>query len=84
VIRLLRQRGADVSYHDPHVPTLKEDGGDLSSVPLTPATLQDADCVIVVTDHSGVDYRLVARHARSVVDTRHVLARDGGGGEKRA
>jgi len=84
VIRLLRQRGADVSYHDPHVPTLKEDGGELSSVPLTPATLQDADCVIVVTDHSGVDYRLVARHARSVVDTRHVLARDGGGGGKRA
>jgi UDP-N-acetyl-D-glucosamine dehydrogenase len=75
VIRLLRQRGADVRYHDPHVPTLKEDGGELCSVPLTPATLQDADCVIVVTDHSAVDYRLVARHARSVVDTRHVLAR---------
>jgi len=75
VIRLLRQRGADVRYHDPHVPALKDDGAELASVPLTPETLAGADCVIVVTDHSAVDYRLVARHARAVVDTRHVLAR---------
>ncbi|HEV8304970.1 MAG TPA: nucleotide sugar dehydrogenase [Gemmatimonadales bacterium] len=76
VIRLLRQRGADVTYHDPHVPALKDDGGALASVPLTPQTLQGADCVIVVTDHSAIDYRLIARHARAVVDTRHALARD--------
>jgi UDP-N-acetyl-D-glucosamine dehydrogenase len=75
VIRLLRQRGADVRYHDPHVPALKDDGGELASVPLTAETLAGADCVIVVTDHSAVDYELVARHARAVVDTRHVLAR---------
>jgi UDP-N-acetyl-D-glucosamine dehydrogenase len=75
VIRLLRQRGADLRYHDPYVPALKDDGGNLASVPLTPEALQGADCVIVVTDHSAVDYRLVARHARAVVDTRHVLAR---------
>jgi UDP-N-acetyl-D-glucosamine dehydrogenase len=75
VIRLLRQRGANLCYHDPYVPALKDDGGNLASVPLTPEALQGADCVIVVTDHSAVDYRLVARHARAVVDTRHVLAR---------
>jgi len=75
VIRLLRQRGADLCYHDPYVPALKDDGGNLASVPLTPEALQGVDCVIVVTDHSKVDYRLVARHARAVVDTRHVLAR---------
>lgn len=79
VIRLLRQRGAVVSYHDPHVPTVREDGNTLTSVPLTAATLQGADCVIVVTDHSAVDYGLVARHARAVVDTRHVLPRPGAG-----
>ena len=79
VIRLLRQRGATVRYHDPYVPKLKEDGLDLASVPLTHATLEDADCVIVVTDHSAVDYGMVARHARAVVDTRHALPRPGSG-----
>ena len=77
VIRLLHQRGASVVYHDPFVAKLKEDGFELASVPLTAQTLEAADCVIVVTDHSTVDYGLVARHARAVVDTRHVLPRAG-------
>ncbi len=75
VIRLLQQGGAVVSYHDPHVAALEEDGVSLKSVPLARATLDQADCVVVVTDHSDVDYALIARHARMVVDTRHVLAR---------
>ncbi|HVH08224.1 MAG TPA: nucleotide sugar dehydrogenase [Gemmatimonadales bacterium] len=74
VIRLLGQRGAVVSYHDPHVRRLREDGIDLSSTPLTPETLAAADCVVIVTDHATVDYGLVARHARVVVDTRNALA----------
>jgi len=79
VIRLLHQRGATVCYHDPFVAHVKEDGMELASVPLTTATLEAADCVIVVTDHSTVDYGMVARHARAVVDTRHVLPRPGSG-----
>ena len=75
VIRLLHQRGATVCYHDPFVANVKEDGLSLASVPLTAETLEQVDCVIVVTDHSSVDYGLVARHARAVVDTRHVLPR---------
>ncbi len=75
VIRLLLQRGAAVEYHDPHVPQLHEDSVELASVSLTPAALTAADCVIIVTDHSDVDYGLVARHARMVVDTRNVLGR---------
>ena len=75
IIRLLQQRGAMVVYHDPFVPHLKEDTVDLRSVPLTPAQLGAADCAIIVTDHSAVDYALVARHGRRVVDTRHVLPR---------
>src|SRR6266852_3623411 len=75
VIRLLHQRGADVSYHDPHVPVLKEDDIDLASTPLTAETLSAADCVVIVTDHSDVDYPLIARSARLVVDTRNALAR---------
>ena len=78
VIRLLHQRGATVRYHDAHVPKLKEDGLDLASVALDAAALQAVDCVIVVTDHSAVDYGMVARHARAVVDTRHALPRPAG------
>ena len=74
VIRLLAQHGAAVRYHDPHVPELRDDGIDLQSVPLSAATLAAADCTIIVTDHGSVDYALVARHARAVVDTRNALA----------
>jgi UDP-N-acetyl-D-glucosamine dehydrogenase len=75
VIRLLERRGAVVSYHDPHVAKLHEDGVELTSVPLTVQTLRGVDCVIVVTDHSGVDYAMVGREAPVVVDTRHALPR---------
>ena len=82
VMRLLHQRGATVLYHDPFVATVKEDGLELASVPLTAATLEKVDCVIVVTDHSTIDYGLVAKHARAVVDTRHVLPRPPAGHTK--
>ena len=78
VIRLLERRGAVVSYHDPHVAKLHEDGVELSSVPLAPATLRAVDCVVVVTDHSGVDYAMVGREGPVVVDTRHALPRTTG------
>ncbi|HEX9487370.1 MAG TPA: nucleotide sugar dehydrogenase [Gemmatimonadales bacterium] len=75
VIRLLQRRGATVSYHDPHVGKLKDEAIDLASVPLTPESVTAADCVVIVTDHSDVDYALVERCARLVVDTRNALAR---------
>jgi UDP-N-acetyl-D-glucosamine dehydrogenase len=75
VIRLLERRGAVVSYHDPHVRQLKDDDIDLASAPLTAEALGAADCVVIVTDHSDVDYPLIARTARLVVDTRNALAR---------
>jgi UDP-N-acetyl-D-glucosamine dehydrogenase len=73
IIRLLEQQGARVSYHDPHVSTFREDDREFRSVPLTPAALEAADCVMVVTDHAAIDFHQVKRHARLVVDTRHVL-----------
>ncbi|HSD32966.1 MAG TPA: nucleotide sugar dehydrogenase [Gemmatimonadales bacterium] len=73
VIRLLEQRGAVVSFHDPHVARLQEDGVELTSVPLSAETLRAADCVVIVTDHSSIDYGLIAREAKLVVDTRHAL-----------
>jgi UDP-N-acetyl-D-glucosamine dehydrogenase len=75
VIRLLHQQGAAVQYHDPHIAAVDEDGEHLHSVPLTAASVAKADCVVIVTDHSTIDYGLLAAHARCVVDTRNVLAR---------
>ncbi len=69
IMSLLRDLGADVSYHDPHVPALADFA--LSSMPLEPA-LADADLALIVTAHPGVDHDLVARRARLVVDLRGV------------
>jgi UDP-N-acetyl-D-glucosamine dehydrogenase len=66
VIELLRTAGAEVSYHDPHVPELEELG--LRSVALEPAPY---DCVTIVTDHSGIDYADVVAKAGVVVDFRN-------------
>ncbi len=73
IIRLLAAQRADVQYHDPYVKELKEDDQTLRSVPLSADTVRSADCVVIVTDHSGLDYRLIRREARAVVDTRNVL-----------
>jgi UDP-N-acetyl-D-glucosamine dehydrogenase len=73
VIRLLEQRGAIVKYHDPHVPKLHEDGVELESIALTADMLHGTDCVVIVTDHTSLDYALVAAEAKLVVDTRHAL-----------
>jgi UDP-N-acetyl-D-glucosamine dehydrogenase len=73
VIRLLHQQGAEVSYHDPYIPALDEDGEHLESVPLTKERVAGSDCVVIVTDHSSLDYGLIKRHARAIVDTRNVL-----------
>jgi len=73
IIRLLHQQGAAVSYHDPFIPSLDEDGEHLESVPLTPHALTAADCVIIVTDHSDLDYGMIREHAKAIVDTRNVI-----------
>jgi UDP-N-acetyl-D-glucosamine dehydrogenase len=75
IIRLLEAQGAQVSYHDPWVSGFTEDGIQRTSVPLTRELLEQSDCVMVVTDHSSVDYDLIRRHARCVVDTRNALRR---------
>jgi UDP-N-acetyl-D-glucosamine dehydrogenase len=74
VIRLLERMGAQVRYHDPFIEEVHEDGLTLRSVPLDAVTVRAADCVIVVTDHSGIDYPMVAREAKAIVDSRHVIA----------
>ena len=73
VMERLRDAGATLDYHDPNVPTfpqMREHQFDLSSVPLTAETLKDYDAVVLLTDHSDLDYALLADHAPLLIDTR--------------
>ena len=74
LIELLREEGAEISYHDPHVPDLPEHA--LSSASLDGA-VDAADCVAIVTAHSGIDYDALAERARLVVDFRNATGRGG-------
>jgi nucleotide sugar dehydrogenase len=71
VFQGLAERGARVEYHDPLVPHFTAGGQELHSVALTEEALGLADLVIILTDHSAVDYALVADHAHLVLDTRN-------------
>jgi UDP-N-acetyl-D-glucosamine dehydrogenase len=76
IIRLLEGQGARVTYSDPHVPRFREDGQEFRSVKLTPEVVAAADCVMIVTDHTAVDYRMIKQRARLVVDTRNAMPRE--------
>lgn len=71
VMQLLLERHARVVYSDRHVPTLQFNGITCHSKPLSREELRAADCVLILTDHSDVDYALVAREAQLIVDTRN-------------
>ena len=83
IIDRLRAKGANVRYHDPFVPEVRFDDAHtdaaaepLASVPLTNEELESADCVIIVTDHSEIDYKHVCSLASLIVDTRNALNGD--------
>ena len=73
IIHLLQEKGAMVSFHDPHVPTFRHDGMTMTGESDLGAALDAADCVVVATDHSAYDWEDIARRARVLVDTRHVI-----------
>jgi UDP-N-acetyl-D-glucosamine dehydrogenase len=85
IIQLLQEKGAKVSYHDPHVPVIRDDGHTpiqglpLESVSLTEETLRATDLAMIVTDHAEVDYNRVLSLAPLVLDTRGVIRGDGKG-----
>nr|BFD59354.1 UDP-N-acetyl-D-glucosamine 6-dehydrogenase [Bdellovibrio sp. CKG001] len=69
----LRDDGAVLDYHDPHVPVfpkMREHNFDLKSVPLTAESLQKYDCVVLATDHDKFDYDLILKNAKLIIDTR--------------
>ena len=78
IIHLLLGLGAEVSYHDPHIPVAPHMRTwphlpPMHSQRLTPETVRAADAVLIVTDHAAVDYQAVAEHAQLVVDTRGLV-----------
>ena len=75
VMRLLEQDGAEVVYHDPYVPTIREDGHVIHGVELTDAEIAKADVVVIVTDHKAIDYQRLVDKAGLIVDTRNATAK---------
>ena len=73
IVRTLYDKGAIVSYSDPHVLSIALDGRTLTSTPTTPEILSSADCVVILTDHSAFDYPTIVAHSRLVLDCRNAL-----------
>lgn len=74
IIQSLSHAGARVVYSDPFVPSFQLDGKNYESLSVEPNVVQQADCVLLLTDHSSVDYDLIAGTARLIVDTRNTFA----------
>lgn len=85
IMKMLLERGAEVSYNDPWIPQLRptrKHNFHMKSIPLTPEILAEADAVIIVTDHSAYDFADIVRHSRLVIDTRNATKGITGAGEK--
>jgi UDP-N-acetyl-D-glucosamine dehydrogenase len=75
VMEILREKGAQCEYYDPYVPKLpptRKYQYDMSSIALSPNALKNYDAVIVVTDHTQVDYAMIRQNAKLIIDTRNV------------
>ena len=75
IMDLLQKKGADILYHDPYIPVLPDFRKylfTLKSSPLTERLLHKVDAVVVVTDHTQIDYQWVVKHAPLIIDTRNV------------
>jgi UDP-N-acetyl-D-glucosamine dehydrogenase len=80
-MKLLQERGAIVSYSDPHVPTfpkMRRHRFELRSVQLTRRTIASYDCVVIATNHDAFDYEMIRRSAKLIVDTRGVYVESKG------
>ncbi len=81
LIELLKDRGAEVFYHDPHIPRvpivspMRKYDFRMESVQLTPEFLASMDAVLISTDHSSYDWDFIVEHSQLVVDTRNACAR---------
>ncbi|AEV20835.1 UDP-N-acetyl-D-mannosaminuronate dehydrogenase [Geobacillus thermoleovorans CCB_US3_UF5] len=73
IVELLEQYGAEFAVVDPYVPSFRACNRVIETVELTPELLEQSDLVLITTDHSNIDYEMVARHSRVVFDTRNAM-----------
>jgi len=79
LMNILQKKGADVLYSDPYVPKfprMRRHKFDLESTPLNPQLIEQVDCVLIATDHDDVNYNMILKHAKLIVDTRGVYQGD--------
>ncbi len=77
VMGLLIAKGAQVSYHDPFIPSIQHDALNLKSVTDLDTAIREADCVVIITDHKAYDYAALVKNARLVMDTRNATGKLG-------
>ena len=77
VILYLKQKGAQVSYHDPYIPSIHHEGIELESIANLDEGVKAADCVAIITNHSSYDYEQILENANLIVDTRNALGEKG-------
>jgi len=84
VIALLKKKGADVSYHDPHIPHIhhEKEGWKMDSVKDVMPAVKDADAVVIVTNHKSYDYNAILAEAKFIFDSRNAMGKIGAESEK--
>jgi UDP-N-acetyl-D-glucosamine dehydrogenase len=73
VVKGLQEKGAIVSYSDPHVPFIKLEDKKMKSTSITPEVLNSMDCAVILTDHSAFNYSMISEHAKLILDCRSAL-----------
>lgn len=73
IMELLQEKGADMRYSDPFVPSMEIGGQVYRSVPNDVSFLEEADCTVIVTDHKAFNYQTIGKHAQLVLDTRNAM-----------
>jgi UDP-N-acetyl-D-glucosamine dehydrogenase len=70
IMNMLKYKGAKINYHDPYV----ENVGSLKSLDLTKNTIEEQDAIVIITDHTSIDYSSLGKYAKLIVDTRNIMA----------
>ena len=73
ILKALHEKGAIVTYSDPHVPSIEFDGKMLTSTSVTADIVGSVDCVLILTNHSAFDYQTIVAHSPLVLDCRNAL-----------
>ena len=75
IIEYLQQHGCEINYHYPYVFELTVNGTRFPSKVLDLTLISQSDCVVIVTDHSDIDYALIAKYENNIVDTRNAITK---------